>query len=210
MIGLWGPARAQARSRTSRSGTAKTIESAARGARSADHVRRRVRLRAVRRPRDARASGTSSGALRPEPVGYQALDSLRIEKGYRYFGTDLTASDTPFDSGRWLRRCEGQVPNSTASRRRGSHAARRRRGIRDGLRRRGRARATARLISRVERRLRLHGPAERRAREAAGGARPREPRSRSTSSASSCPPPSPPTCYTTRATSASAPSVTKP
>jgi glycine/D-amino acid oxidase-like deaminating enzyme/glycine cleavage system aminomethyltransferase T len=37
--------------------------------------------------------------LRPEPVGYQALDSLRIEKGYRYFGTDLTASDTPFDSG---------------------------------------------------------------------------------------------------------------
>jgi 4-methylaminobutanoate oxidase (formaldehyde-forming) len=38
-------------------------------------------------------------ALRPTPVGYQALDSLRIEKGYRYFGTDLTASDTPFDSG---------------------------------------------------------------------------------------------------------------
>jgi glycine cleavage system aminomethyltransferase T len=37
--------------------------------------------------------------VRPEPVGYQALDSLRIEKGYRYFGTDLTASDTPFDSG---------------------------------------------------------------------------------------------------------------
>jgi glycine/D-amino acid oxidase-like deaminating enzyme/glycine cleavage system aminomethyltransferase T len=38
-------------------------------------------------------------ALAPDPVGYQALDSLRIEKGYRYFGTDLTASDTPFDSG---------------------------------------------------------------------------------------------------------------
>jgi len=37
--------------------------------------------------------------LQPEPIGYQALDSLRIEKGYRYFGTDLTASDTPFDSG---------------------------------------------------------------------------------------------------------------
>ncbi len=34
-----------------------------------------------------------------EPVGYLTLDSLRIEKGYRYFGTDLTASDTPFDSG---------------------------------------------------------------------------------------------------------------
>jgi len=38
-------------------------------------------------------------ALDPEPVGYQALDSLRIEKGYRYFGSDLTAADTPFDSG---------------------------------------------------------------------------------------------------------------
>jgi glycine/D-amino acid oxidase-like deaminating enzyme/glycine cleavage system aminomethyltransferase T len=37
--------------------------------------------------------------LQPEPVGYQALDSLRIEKGYRYFGTDLTTADTPFDSG---------------------------------------------------------------------------------------------------------------
>jgi len=37
--------------------------------------------------------------LHPEPVGYQALDSLRIEKGYRYFGADVTASDTPFESG---------------------------------------------------------------------------------------------------------------
>lgn len=37
--------------------------------------------------------------LAPAPVGYLALDSLRIEKGYRSFGTDLTASDTPFDSG---------------------------------------------------------------------------------------------------------------
>jgi glycine cleavage system aminomethyltransferase T/glycine/D-amino acid oxidase-like deaminating enzyme len=35
----------------------------------------------------------------PEPVGYAALDSLRIEKGYRYFGTDMTASDTPFEAG---------------------------------------------------------------------------------------------------------------
>jgi 4-methylaminobutanoate oxidase (formaldehyde-forming) len=32
-------------------------------------------------------------------VGYRALDSLRIEKGYRYFGTDLTASDTPYEAG---------------------------------------------------------------------------------------------------------------
>ncbi len=32
-------------------------------------------------------------------VGYRALESLRIEKGYRYFGTDLTASDTPHEGG---------------------------------------------------------------------------------------------------------------
>ena len=35
----------------------------------------------------------------PRPVGYAALDSLRIEKGYRYLGTDLTASDTPYEAG---------------------------------------------------------------------------------------------------------------
>lgn len=33
------------------------------------------------------------------PVGYRALDSLRIEKGYRYMGTDLTAADTPYAAG---------------------------------------------------------------------------------------------------------------
>ena len=38
-------------------------------------------------------------AGRPRPVGYAALDSLRIEKGYRYLGTDLTASDTPYEAG---------------------------------------------------------------------------------------------------------------
>jgi glycine cleavage system T protein len=33
------------------------------------------------------------------PGGYRVLESLRIEKGYRYFGTDLTASDTPHEGG---------------------------------------------------------------------------------------------------------------
>ena len=52
------------------------------------------------RPDDApRVWDRLAETLDPEPVGYQALDSLRIEKGYRYFGTDLTSSDTPFDSG---------------------------------------------------------------------------------------------------------------
>jgi glycine cleavage system aminomethyltransferase T/glycine/D-amino acid oxidase-like deaminating enzyme len=31
--------------------------------------------------------------------GYRALDSLRLEKGYRAFGSDLTASDTPYEGG---------------------------------------------------------------------------------------------------------------
>ena len=34
-----------------------------------------------------------------EPCGYRVLDGLRLERGYRYFGTDLTASDTPDEAG---------------------------------------------------------------------------------------------------------------
>jgi glycine cleavage system aminomethyltransferase T/glycine/D-amino acid oxidase-like deaminating enzyme len=49
-------------------------------------------------------------AASPEPVGYQALDSLRIEKGYRYFGSDMTASDTPFDSGVGFAVAKGKHP----------------------------------------------------------------------------------------------------
>jgi glycine cleavage system aminomethyltransferase T/glycine/D-amino acid oxidase-like deaminating enzyme len=31
--------------------------------------------------------------------GYRVLDSLRLEKGYRYFGADLTSADTPLEAG---------------------------------------------------------------------------------------------------------------
>ncbi len=34
-----------------------------------------------------------------EPIGYRALDSLRLEKGYRYFGAELTPRETPFEAG---------------------------------------------------------------------------------------------------------------
>ncbi len=34
-----------------------------------------------------------------EVCGYRCLDGLRIEKGYRAFGTDLTAGDTPLEAG---------------------------------------------------------------------------------------------------------------
>jgi len=41
-------------------------------------------------------AGTDHGIT---PGGYRALESLRLEKGYRYLGTDLTSSDTPYESG---------------------------------------------------------------------------------------------------------------
>ncbi|MFL5682735.1 MAG: FAD-dependent oxidoreductase [Chloroflexota bacterium] len=34
-----------------------------------------------------------------EPIGYRALEALRMEKGYRYYGTDLTMLDTPYEAG---------------------------------------------------------------------------------------------------------------
>ncbi|HXD69111.1 MAG TPA: FAD-dependent oxidoreductase [Gaiellales bacterium] len=34
-----------------------------------------------------------------EPGGYRALESLRMEKGYRYMGADISAGDTPYDAG---------------------------------------------------------------------------------------------------------------
>ena len=42
------------------------------------------------------AAGAGHGL---EPCGYRSLDSLRMEKGYRYYGTDLTPGDTPDEAG---------------------------------------------------------------------------------------------------------------
>jgi len=42
------------------------------------------------------AAGASHGI---EPVGYRALEGLRLEKGYRYFGAELTPRETPFEAG---------------------------------------------------------------------------------------------------------------
>jgi 4-methylaminobutanoate oxidase (formaldehyde-forming) len=33
------------------------------------------------------------------PAGYKALESLRLEKGYRYWGVDITPADNPYESG---------------------------------------------------------------------------------------------------------------
>ena len=89
-------------------------------------------------------------AASPEPVGYTALDSLRIEKGYRYFGADLTSSDTPFEAG--LGFCVAQDKRPELDR---SPAQRLRtlvvgdRGLPDGLRRRGGAGGDGSVIGRV-------------------------------------------------------------
>ncbi|PZU85303.1 MAG: FAD-dependent oxidoreductase, partial [Shinella sp.] len=34
-----------------------------------------------------------------KPVGYRALESLRLEKGYRAWGSDITPNDTPLEAG---------------------------------------------------------------------------------------------------------------
>jgi 4-methylaminobutanoate oxidase (formaldehyde-forming) len=39
---------------------------------------------------------TAAGGL---PCGYKAIDSLRAEKGYRYWGSDVTADETPYQAG---------------------------------------------------------------------------------------------------------------
>ncbi len=107
-------------------------------------------------------------AAKPEPVGYHALDSLRLEKGYRYFGADLTSLDTPFEAGLGFCVAPGKFPEldrepAAAP----AHACRRRR-LRHGLRRRSRARRRRSDRPRPQRRLRLHRRAHDRAREAPG------------------------------------------
>jgi 4-methylaminobutanoate oxidase (formaldehyde-forming) len=42
------------------------------------------------------AAGADRGI---EPIGYRALESLRLEKGYRYFGAELTPRESPFEAG---------------------------------------------------------------------------------------------------------------
>ncbi len=42
------------------------------------------------------AAGQAHGI---RPVGYRALESLRLEKGYRAWGSDITPNDTPFEAG---------------------------------------------------------------------------------------------------------------
>ena len=75
--------------------------------------------------------------------GYRAIDSLRLEKGYRVWGADITPDDTPYEGGARLR---GQArprlhrPRRAGGRRRAGPAAVLRRARRPAL---GRARQRA-------------------------------------------------------------------
>ena len=61
--------------------------------------------------------------------GYRAIDSLRLEKGYRVWSTDITPEDTPYQAGPGLRGAAGQgrrfhrAGGIGGSRRRGGPAA---------------------------------------------------------------------------------------
>jgi 4-methylaminobutanoate oxidase (formaldehyde-forming) len=58
---------------------------------------------------DALMSAGAPHGLRP--VGYRALESLRLEKGYRAWGSDITPNDTPFEAGLgWAVKLKSNVP----------------------------------------------------------------------------------------------------
>jgi sarcosine dehydrogenase len=45
------------------------------------------------------------------PIGYRALESLRLEKAYRAWGADITPNDTPFEAGLgWAVKLKSNVP----------------------------------------------------------------------------------------------------
>ncbi len=106
-----------------------------------------------------------------EPGGYRTLEGLRLEKGYRYFGTDLTAGDTPYEAG--LGFCvaldKGEFNGRRTLAEAGSagqaapHPARRRRGVPAGLRRGGGASRRRGRQSPSKRGLRVYGREEHRA-----------------------------------------------
>ena len=46
-----------------------------------------------------------------KPVGYRALESLRLEKGYRAWSSDITPNDTPFEAGLgWAVKLKSGIP----------------------------------------------------------------------------------------------------
>jgi sarcosine dehydrogenase len=53
----------------------------------------------------------AAGGADIRPVGYRALESLRLEKGYRAWSSDITPNDTPFEAGLgWAVKMKGNTP----------------------------------------------------------------------------------------------------
>ena len=74
------------------------------GAGDAHRLRGRARVGAAHPHRVRRATCTSCCAPAGEPhgivdVGYRAIDTLRMEKGYLYWSTDITPDTTPWEAG---------------------------------------------------------------------------------------------------------------
>ena len=58
---------------------------------------------------DALMAAGAAFAIRP--VGYRALESLRLEKGYRAWSSDITPNDTPFEAGLgWAVKMRSNMP----------------------------------------------------------------------------------------------------
>ena len=53
----------------------------------------------VRRRRVRRRSSEAANHIGLVLAGYHALNSLRMEKGYRHWGHDITPDDTPLEAG---------------------------------------------------------------------------------------------------------------
>ena len=110
-----------------------------------------------------RALWEAGRAARPRAGGYRAIDSLRLEKGYRVWAADITPDETPYEAGSASacattrsssapRRCAASAPRRAAlPRARGPALGR--------ARQRARPRRRRGLRSGHERRLRLHGRA---------------------------------------------------
>ena len=144
--------------------------------------------------------------------GYRAIDSLRLEKGYRVWGADITPDDTPYEAGLGfaVKLDKGDFIGREAllagdASRNGASAASCSTTRAPSRSARSRCASTAPRRPRHERRLRLHGRALDRLRLPAGRARRRSAgRSRSRSSASGSPARSPPSRCSTRRATASA------
>ena len=53
----------------------------------------------------------AAGGADIRPVGYRALESLRLEKGYRAWSSDITPNDTPFEAGLgWAVKLKAAIP----------------------------------------------------------------------------------------------------